>query len=123
MAADSISSLFIYNAYDGCLAGWRSPEQCVKGATEKATLLFGAHVPIFVVPPEEDSTNEATKSGRQPPLIPGWAHVARLEGKAQDQGYDGSWLVLIWFAKTPSFPELASLPEHDFHAHAKDWGF
>lgn len=114
-----LQALDIRRPYEGCLAGWPSPDECVEAARKIATARF-PYAPVVVIPPEERE-NDASRSGRQPKLIPPWCLTADLAGNpVKDQTCFESVLVVVWFVDEPTVDFKTILAQVDWAAHAQD---
>lgn len=122
MYNQTITSLYTYRTYAGCLEGIPEPTLFIKVARDKAVQLFGDGRPTLVLDPELKNVPPVGlfEGGK---LLPQWTHIAQIDGAPlpDGRGHDGSQLILIWFSENSDICETSYevLQRFDWSKEAK----
>lgn len=114
-----LHAIHIWPAYSFTLVGAPLPDEVKVYTIKHAETVFGNHLPVFYVEPE---IKTVTRRKKVYPMVPRWAHAARLEAGPVNPGDDGTVLLVVWFADTPSVSPPEISPE-TWKEHSQGWSF
>jgi hypothetical protein len=118
----NLDGLLITRTYEGWLMGAPPPEKAIEAARERASKAFGDNAPILVKDPP--IRERALGKDRIHKMIPPWRFIAYLSQEPiQPAGiFDGSHLIVIWFADACDYDVTPQLANVDWNTHAKNFG-
>lgn len=104
-----IDASYSQRTYLGSLEGPPPAQVMIEHAKKQAKEMWGERATFVIEPPK----------GK---LLPRWVHMVWATGPANNEGYDGSELVVIWWSEiTPDTNRV--LDAVDWEKNAKDFQF